>query len=322
MENNIFSQLYCWKCLSRLYLCVFVIGSVTTGYNLDLKNPVIRKGTRNTYFGYSVAIHSEGEDDMMIVGAPRGDSNITGITEGGAIYRCPLVPYDYQGECQLLVLETQRSDPSLNRSHQWLGATVKSSGGTGKVLNGNFVLGGPGRSKGTENDAYLGYTVAQGTQGLDVVTGAPRGGRLMGKVYIFKVTDTAVKKHQQLTGQQFGSYFGHCVAIMDLNNDGLDDLIVGAPNYWNKETHQINVGQVYVYYQTAQGNLDEEHKSIITGQVTNGRFGFTVAPLGDVNDDGFNGEYAGKTTVRYQLCSLKKIRYTEVLGFKTWLYYG
>ncbi|KAJ8024778.1 Integrin alpha-5 [Holothuria leucospilota] len=135
MENNNFSQLFCWKCLSRLVLGVFVIGSVTAGYNLDLKNPVIRQGTRNTYFGYSVAIHSEGEDDMMIVGAPRGDSNITGITEGGAIYRCPLVPYDYQGECQLIVLENERSDSSVNRSHQLLGATVKSSGGTGKVLS-------------------------------------------------------------------------------------------------------------------------------------------------------------------------------------------
>ena len=42
---------------------------------------------------------------------------------------------------------------------------------------------------------------------------------------------------------QMNTYFGASVAAIDLNNDGLSDLLIGAPLY----TEKMDEGRVYVY---------------------------------------------------------------------------
>jgi len=48
-------------------------------------------------------------------------------------------------------------------------------------------------------------------------------------------------------GEFIGSSFGFSVAATDLNNDGLDDLIVGAPQYYQYSNDGKYGGAVYVY---------------------------------------------------------------------------
>ncbi|CAG7682575.1 unnamed protein product, partial [Allacma fusca] len=58
-----------------------------------------------------------------------------------------------------------------------------------------------------------------------------------------------------IKGEQFGSYFGASLESVDINGDGFDDLLVGAPLM---DTHRVKVnssiagdhGCVYIY--TAQ----------------------------------------------------------------------
>lgn len=49
------------------------------------------------------------------------------------------------------------------------------------------------------------------------------------------------------------------------------------------------MGRVYIYMQRSPLNL-EITKPYLTGSEVFGRFGSTIAPLGDLNQDGFNGK--------------------------------
>lgn len=57
---------------------------------------------------------------------------------------------------------------------------------------------------------------------------------------------------QNISGEQLGAYFGYCLCAADIDGDGLDDLIVGAPLYTipNNEKN-FEVGRIYVIYQSS-----------------------------------------------------------------------
>ena len=59
-----------------------------------------------------------------------------------------------------------------------------------------------------------------------------------------------------MTGDQIGAYFGYSVASGDLNGDGLDDVIIGAPMWTNYEIMgKFETGKVFVVYQNSLVNL-------------------------------------------------------------------
>ncbi|XP_010187330.1 PREDICTED: integrin alpha-E, partial [Mesitornis unicolor] len=130
--------------------------------------------------------------------------------------------------------------------------------------------------------SYLGYSVAVAhtEYGPLYVAGAPRHS-MSGKVLVFQ--DGRLK--QTLQGEQVGSYFGSELCPLDVNHDGVTDLLlVGAPFYHV----QGEEGRVYVYRLetetglfTLQGHLNVQVTSPFA------RFGFTVASIGDINGDGY-----------------------------------
>ncbi|KAM3872562.1 integrin alpha-5 [Diretmus argenteus] len=146
------------------------------------------------------------------------------------------------------------------------------------------------QAQGNYDDNYRGYSVAvgefSGDQEEDFVAGVPKGVMLYGLVSILNGTD--LKPIINYTGEQMGSYFGYAVATTDMNNDGLADLLVGAPMYMIKgsDGRLEEMGRVYIYLQRSPMNL--EPLPHLTGTEVFGRFGSTIAPLGDLNQDGFN----------------------------------
>lgn len=75
----------------------------------------------------------------------------------------------------------------------------------------------------------------------------PRGGGLLGKVILFSWNLTI---QHNITGEQLGAYFGYSICVVDVDGDGLDDLIIGAPMYTvpNNEG-KYETGRVYIMYQ-------------------------------------------------------------------------
>jgi len=82
-----------------------------------------------------------------------------------------------------------------------------------------------------------------------------------------------------LSGESTGDQFGYwCAYAGDINKDGYDDVIVGAPRY-NGDT-----GRAYIYF---GGNpMDTTPDVILTGSGANHKFG-SVGSAGDVNNDGY-----------------------------------
>ncbi|CAH1799398.1 unnamed protein product [Owenia fusiformis] len=356
---------------------------VTTGFNIDLKQPMVYETRMSSYFGYAVSLHKNGNDAWLLIGAPRYRTDQDRISNGGSVFRCSPdrenyceeISFDKTGNEQL----TDYPKYSEEKSNQFMGATVYSSGVNGKIVAcapnyrrydnesdypvgicyttssnmrdfkkfspcrgkwgtrghcqagisavitpgyslARLVMGAVGsyswqgqvitqdlywesdysetdecteenaninECNGTDYNSYMGYSMAFGefTGGgtTDYVTGIPRGGGLKGQ---FAVYNQQLKLLAKITGDQIGSYFGASLAVSDFNDDGYDDIAVGAPLYTEDFGKLEETGRVYVYYQ------DDNHKfpshSTLIGFTSGSRFGFSLAALSDINNDKFN----------------------------------
>ena len=93
-----------------------------------------------------------------------------------------------------------------------------------------------------------------------------------------------------LTGAAAGDTFGYSVSgAGDVNGDGYDDVIVGAPG---NDAGGANAGRAYVYYGGPVANAVAD--LVLTG-TGDEQLGFSVSGAGDVNGDGFADVIVGGT---------------------------
>ncbi|CAF1283642.1 unnamed protein product [Didymodactylos carnosus] len=137
---------------------------------------------------------------------------------------------------------------------------------------------------------YRGYALALGNFNDDddqeIVTSIPRLNGYQGAIEILS-SNLNESSIQSINGSQVGAYFGASLCVMDVNNDGLDDLLVGAPLYTIRKDGRIlsDAGRVKVYYQNKQHELILG--TPLDGTKKGGRFGHAIAKLGDINKDGY-----------------------------------
>lgn len=164
------------------------------------------------------------------------------------------------------------------------------------------IIPNPLRTSVLRNYSYVGYSVSSGKflgekNKTYYVSGAPRAGvKYQGKVYIFDfhVATSNGDEHRmeiirELEGQQLGEYFGAALCVLDVNGDGLDDVLVGAPHYGDKRTW--DQGRIYVYLTT--GNLTFSTGTIVGRRLSEAQYGTALASLGDINLDGYNDFVVG-----------------------------
>ncbi|XP_014675348.1 PREDICTED: integrin alpha-9-like [Priapulus caudatus] len=139
--------------------------------------------------------------------------------------------------------------------------------------------------------SLIGYSISSGvffpSGNRLVVAGAPRfteDERLRGMVIIYE-GDFVVKIMKN--GTKMGEYYGAAVAAIDINNDGLSDLLVGGPYYYDDD--RTENGRVYVYMNQGSGMdpLVEQDEKLEGRGVSYARFGTVITDVGDLDLDGY-----------------------------------
>ncbi|XP_060716302.1 integrin alpha-6b isoform X2 [Tachysurus vachellii] len=144
-------------------------------------------------------------------------------------------------------------------------------------------------------NSYLGFSLDSGKMltkkgQLTVVAGAPRANHSGAVVLLRKEPETSIMVTEYIIeGEGLASSFGYELAVVDLNGDGWEDLVVGAPQFFVKDG-DIG-GAVYVYI-NQNGHWEKAVPTRIDG-AKNSMFGLSIENLGDINLDGFNDVAVG-----------------------------
>ncbi|XP_004716955.2 integrin alpha-5 [Echinops telfairi] len=249
----------------------------------------------------------------VLVGAPKANTSQPGVLQGGAVYLCPWgtsaslqctpIEFDSKGSriLEASVSRPEGKEPVEYKSLQWFGATIRAHGSS-------ILACAPLYSWRTEKDplrdpvgtCYLStdnftrileYAPCRSdfslAAGQDFVAGVPKGNLTYG--YVTILNGSNIRSLYNFSGEQMASYFGYSVAATDINGDGLDDLLVGAPLLMERtaDGRAQEVGRVYIYLQHPTG-MEPTPTLTLTGHDEFGRFGSSLTPLGDLDQDGYN----------------------------------
>ncbi|XP_029967718.1 integrin alpha-6 isoform X2 [Salarias fasciatus] len=139
-------------------------------------------------------------------------------------------------------------------------------------------------------NSYLGFSLDSGhhltrSRSLTVVAGAPRANHSGAVVLLKKESDASARLLVEhiLHGPGLGSAFGYDLAVVDLNGDGWQDIIVGAPQFYMKDGDVG--GAVFVYINKA-GRWERVTPLRLNG-TKDSMFGLAVESTGDINQDSY-----------------------------------
>ena len=189
-----------------------------------------------------------------------------------------------------------------------IGATGDDYGGSGAgavyvlygpLASGNISLANANlKITGEVGDDNAGWSVAgvgdvndDGVDDLAIgATGDDDGGSGAGAVYVLygplaSGNISLTKANLKLTGKASGDYVGwNVVGIGDVNDDGIDDLAIGA---FDDDDGGSGAGAVYVLYgPLANGNVSLTKANLkLTGTSVNDNVGRSITKAGDLNND-------------------------------------
>ncbi len=128
----------------------------------------------------------------------------------------------------------------------------------------------------------------------DVIIGAPcydNGQINEGRSYVYYGSSSGLSTIANWTMEinQDSAAFGTGCAAGDVNNDGYDDVIVGACQWTNGE---VGEGAAYLYLGSSAGLSGTAQWTVESNQDSSG-LGFQCSAEGDVNGDGYNDVIIG-----------------------------
>ncbi|KAM9360202.1 integrin alpha-2 [Symphorus nematophorus] len=175
-------------------------------------------------------------------------------------------------------------------AYAWSGTVVHQTGSNVDILPFSAF---EGTLQDRNHSSLLGYSVTTLSDGSIeyFVAGAPRSNH-SGQVIVYTVNaqkQSAIVDSER--GKQIGSYFGSVLCSLDVDKDGVTDLLlVGAPMFMNELKREE--GRVYLFSVT-KGILNEQGFLSGPSPTENARFGMAISAVPDLDLDGYNDVVVG-----------------------------
>ena len=245
---------------------------LVAGRNYDQENLDLDTNENGDLFGQSLAVGDFNNDnfDDLVVGAPGESPGLLSLRAGRI--------FTLEGSSDGLRGDREFTQDNLDLGNNELDDNFGEALAVGDFDNDGFddlAVGAPGETPGDDPISGAIFTLRGTNDGLEA-------------------DESYDQDNLDLDRNEDGDLFGQALAVGDFNNDGFEDLAVGAPG--ETAADELRSGAVYTLRGSSEGLVagnDYDQESLGLGTDEDGDLFGQALAVGDFNNDGFDDVAVG-----------------------------